>query len=207
MHRKVDLFLLPNSNLKRKIGEGLLRLFALVCLISFILTLFQKSGAAQTSVTNWERRARLKPDLRVMIRVTGSKPISLEDLASMARFTMIPADRDPGMVFGLRQAIFSVKLRHWNPKNLPAHLQATILDRFIMTGVYRVSFKVEQAGYEGPLRLEVTTPRDGFGKKLLSSESMVRPRGSQWFYVDGAGNRWFGGQKKGGIRWCEDHGQ
>lgn len=143
------------------------------------------------SVINWERIARLKPDLRAMIRVTSPNPISLEDLASLAQFGMIPADRDPGMVLGLRQAIFSVKLKHWNLKNLPNHLQATLLNRFVMTGVYRVSFKVEQEGYEGPLSLEITMPRDGFGKQLLSSENMVRPRAPQRIYVDVAGNRWF----------------
>lgn len=126
-----------------------------------------------------------------MIRVTSPSPISLEDLASLAQVGMIPADRDPGLVLGLRQAIFSVKLKQWNPKNLPNHLQATLLDRFIMTGVYRVSFKVTQEEYEGPLSLEITMPRDGFGKQLLSSEKMVRPRAPQRIYVDVAGNRWF----------------
>ena len=156
-----------------------------------ILLNFKPDAEAKPVNVNWERISRLKPDLKIMIQVTSPNPISLEDLASMARLGMNPADRDPGLILGLKQAIFSVKLRHWNPQKLPAHLRAKLLDRFFMSGIYRVGFRVEQTGYEGPLTLEITAPRDGFGQQLIYSESMVRPRASQRLFIDSTGNRWF----------------
>jgi hypothetical protein len=59
-----------------------------------------------------------------------------------------------------------------------------------MSGVYRVNFKVRQSGYRGPLRLEVTAPREGFGRKLLESDYVVRPEGKAELKTDNSGNRW-----------------
>ncbi len=141
----------------------------------FQLSLF--SGVeAKVPIPNWQKISRLKPGLRVMVQVTSPNPITLADLASLAQLGMNPADRDPGLVVGLRQAIFSVNLRHWKPKNIPSHLQAKLLAQFILSGIYRVSFKVEEKGYEGPLTMEITTPRDGFGQQLLYSEILSVPR-------------------------------
>jgi hypothetical protein len=133
----------------------------------------------------------MKPDLKGLVLVRGERPISLENLALLAELGMIPADRDPGLVLGLRQAVFSSRLKNWMTKRLPADLQGRLLERFTMTGVYRVGFKVEKEGYQGPLSLEITIPRDGFGKRLIYSENLVRPRASTMMRFDRMGNRWF----------------
>jgi hypothetical protein len=70
-------------------------------------------------------------------------------------------------------------------------MKGKLLDRFIMSGIYRVGFRVEKEGYLGPLMLEVTTPRESFGKRLLSSENLIRPQAPSKTYTDLAGNRWF----------------
>jgi hypothetical protein len=69
-------------------------------------------------------------------------------------------------------------------------MKAKILKRFNMSGVYRVAFKVRKPGYAGPLSLEITAPRDGFGRRLMSSDHVVRPRAQTTLRVDSAGNRW-----------------
>jgi hypothetical protein len=133
----------------------------------------------------------MKPDLKVLVFVKGERPISLDDLAQLADFGMVPPDRDPGLVLGLRQAVFSVRLKSWGTRRMPSHLRGTLLDRFMMNGIYRVGFRVEQKGYQGPLRLEITTPRDGFGKRLIHSENLVRPYAPTLMRIDPSGNRWF----------------
>jgi hypothetical protein len=133
----------------------------------------------------------MKPDLKVLVLVRGERPISLENLALLAELGMIPADRDPGLVLGLRQAVFSARLKNWITKSMPVDLQGRLLERFSMTGVYRLGFKVEKEGYQGPLSLEITIPRDGFGKRLIYSENLVRPHAPTMMRFDRTGNRWF----------------
>jgi hypothetical protein len=125
-----------------------------------------------------------------LVLVKGERPISLDDLALLAEFGMVPADRDPGLVLGLRQAVFSAKLKNWMTRMMPGHLHGTLLDRFIMNGIYRVGFRVEKEGYQGPLSLEITGPREGFGKQLIHSEILVRPPISHSLSIDPVGNRW-----------------
>ena len=56
--------------------------------------------------------------------------------------------------------------------------------------MYRVGFRVEQEEYQGPLTLEITGPRDGFGKQLIHSETLVRPHTPYKLHIDTMGNRW-----------------
>lgn len=159
--------------------------------LGLVILFLATQATPQPPTVNWGKISRLKPDLRVLIRMTGPNPISLEDLASLDRLGMKPADRDPGMVLGRRNAIFSVLLKNWRPEHLPGHLRGELLERFLMSGIYRVSFKVEEKEFEGPLTLEITAPREGFGQHLLYSESLVRPRAAGGLAEDSAGNRWF----------------
>jgi hypothetical protein len=133
----------------------------------------------------------MKPDLKVLVLVRGDRSISLDDLGLLADLGMVPADRDPGLVLGLRKAVFSAKLKNWLTRMMPGHLHGELLDRFTMTGIYRLGFRVEKEGYQGPLSLEVTTPRDGFGKRLIYSENLVRPHAPTTMRIDHMGNRWF----------------
>jgi hypothetical protein len=133
----------------------------------------------------------LKPELKVLVLISSDSAISLSDLAGLADRGLVPADRDPGLAVGLKKGVFSTRLKFWlNRPPLPPHLSGAILERFTMTGIYRTTFKVVKRGYEGPLTLEVTAPRDGFGRKLMSCESTVRPVTETESYVDAGGNRW-----------------
>jgi hypothetical protein len=160
-------------------------------LIFLFLIIPQRPVTSQTKAINWDRVAQMKPDLKVLVLIRGERPISLDHLALLADFGMIPADRDPGLVLGLRQAVFSARLKNWMARNMPADLHGRLLERFTMTGVYRVGFRVEKAGYHGPLSLEMTIPRDGFGKRLIYSENLVRPHAPTMMRFDRMGNRWF----------------
>jgi hypothetical protein len=160
-------------------------------LVFLFLIISQRPVASQPKAINWDRMAQMRPDLKVLVLVRGERPISLDDLALLADFGMIPADRDPGLVLGLRQAVFSARLKNWMTKSMPADLHGRLLERFTMTGVYRLGFKVEKEGYQGPLSFEMTTPRDGFGKRLLYSENLVRPYAPTTMRFDSVGNRWF----------------
>jgi len=82
-------------------------------LIFLFLILSQSPVASQTKVINWDRVVQRKPDLKVLVLVKGDRPISLDDLALLADFGMVPADRDPGLVLGLRQAVFSARLKNY----------------------------------------------------------------------------------------------
>jgi len=161
-----------------------------ILLIGLFLIASQKPVVSQTTAINWDRVAQMRPDLKILVLVKGERPISLEDLALLADSGMVPADRDPGLVLGLRQAFFSVKVKRWMTKTLPAHIHVKLLDRFMMNGIYRVGFQVEQEEYQGPLSLEITGPRDGFGKHLIHSEILVRPHAPRKLHIDPTGNRW-----------------
>jgi hypothetical protein len=175
-------------NANRNLSAHFLR--ALVALL--ILIAFQTEVASQEKTLDWSRIVKLKPELKVLVLVEGEHAISLEALSALGELGMVPADRDPALLVGLRRAIFSTRLKRWmNRSTLPDHMRGKLLDRFIMSGIYRIGFRIEKEGYLGPLSLEVTTPRDGFGKRLLFSENLIRPQAPTKTYNDLAGNRWF----------------
>ena len=190
-HERNNLFLRRDNKMAetKRFGPNWPLLFQAL-LISLLLIVSQGPVASQTTAINWDRVAQMRPDLKVLVLVKGDRPISLDDLALLADFGMIPADRDPGLVLGLRRAFFSVRLKNWIGQTLPAHIHVKLLDRFIMNGMYRVGFRVEQEEYQGPLTLEITGPRDGFGKQLVHSETLVRPHAPHRLHIDNMGNRW-----------------
>lgn len=167
------------------------RIFSIL-FTGLFLMFSQTEADTQTGPVHWDRISKMKPALKVMVLITAERPISLQDLSLLASRGMVPPDRDPAMVLGLRQAIFAVKLKNWMSKPLPPHLQGKVLDHFFMTGLFRVGFRVEKEGYLGPLSLEIAGPRDGFGKQLIVSDFSVRPQGRKRFRVDDGGNRWAG---------------
>jgi hypothetical protein len=173
------------------------RLAALLILAVVIPTMCFASLVTPTQPTaapppiDWKRIASLKPDLKVLILVKSDRPLCLEDLAMLAAKGLVPADRDPGLLLGFQSAVFAARLDKWiKARPLPAPLSGTVLERFAMAGIYRVGFKVEAPGYTGPLELQITAPREGFGRKLVYSEHVVRPSCSQTMTIDPAGNRW-----------------
>lgn len=139
---------------------------------------------------DWEDIATRVPGAKILVLVEAENSLSLEDLALLAENKLVPADREPGLVVGLRAAVFATTAGRWIATRLPQHLSGRPLLHFLMTGIYRVSFRIEAREYEGPLTFQVTAPRSDIGKKLLSSEVVVRPRVSVSSKEDEAGNRW-----------------
>ncbi len=158
--------------------------------VMVLLILWPCATQARTSL-QWSDVARLNPKLKILLEIKSKTPFTISDLAKLADKKLIPADRDPGLVVGLNSAVFTTRLAQWmETPPLPDKFSARLLTRFIMSGVYRVNFKVRQENYQGPLKFEVTAPRDSFGRKLLESDYVVRPEGKSTLKVDGSGNRW-----------------
>lgn len=177
-------------------GAGLPRRQALIRSLLTVLTiLLWATGApaeTSTSIVDWSEVARLAPELKILVMLEADRSITLYDLAELADRGLIPADRDPGLVVGKRKAVFTTRIgKYMRPYSLPVGIRTRILERFVMSGIYRTSFKVAEKDYWGPLSFEITAPRDGFGRKLLHSESVVRPKVRSEMRVDSAGNRWF----------------
>lgn len=179
-----------------KIGSMKHSALYLLPLIAALLMCPATAEATEQSIPgvrriDWETIASRKPDLKVLILIKSDRPLRLDDLAALADRGLVPADRDPGLVLGSQSAVFASRLDKWmKARPLPAHLSGKALERFAMTGIYRVGFKVEAEGYSGPLEVEITAPRDGFGRKLIYSEHIVRPSCEKTMTTDSAGNRW-----------------
>ncbi len=177
----------------RRRSKGRFSFPALVVLaFSFFAAALAGAQPSQsTKEPDWLLVARNKPKLKVLIQIQSPRPFTLADLGMLADRGLTPADRDAGLVWGLNRAVFKTSLGRWMAaKPLPNPFQARILSSFILSGIYRVSFKVEASDYRGPLSLEITAPREGFGRKLLAAENVVRPRTTKEVRTDEAGNRW-----------------
>jgi hypothetical protein len=159
--------------------------------VCFSVPVAAAPASSAASQIDWEKIASRRPGLKVLVLVKSDRPLTFEDVAILAGKGFVPADRDPESVLGLQRAVFAGRLGKWIwAEPLPSHLSGSILERFALAGVYRVGFTVEAQEYTGPLDLQITAPREGFGKKLVYSDQVVRPACSQTMTVDSAGNRW-----------------
>ncbi len=175
-------------------GSGLLGLY-LSILILLLVSQVEMSwgGTGDKSVEglpDWSTVAKIAPSLKTLVLVETSNGLNLQDLAALAAMSLVPADRDPGLVIGLKKAVFATTAQKWINSSFPSHISARLLPNFIMTGIYRVSFRVEAKDYDGPLKLEVTAPREDVGKRLVSSDIVIRPVNDFSIHGDSAGNRW-----------------
>jgi hypothetical protein len=165
--------------------------FLIALAVCFSIPVATAPAARAAPQIDWETLSGRRPSLKVLVLVQSPCPLSLEDLALLAAKGFVLAERDPGVVVGLRRAVFAGRLGNWLKSGpLPSPLSGRVLARFTMTGIYRVGFKVEGQAYTGPLELQITAPREGFGKKLVYAHQVVRPACSQIMTVDAAGNRW-----------------
>ncbi len=180
---------MPLNLMKKPLTYRLLLIAALVVCFSAPGAAAPASSAA--SQIDWEKIASRRPGLKVLVLVKSDRPLTFEDLAILAEKGFVPADRNPESVLGLERVVCAGCLGKWiwaGP--LPSHLSGSILEHFALAGVYRVGFEVEAQEYMGPLELQITAPREGFGKKLVYSDQVVKPACSQNMTVDAAGNRW-----------------
>jgi hypothetical protein len=178
----------------RRGPKGRLFFPALVLLLFSFFTAALASAQPSRSAKepDWSLVAGIKPKLKVFVQIQSPRPFTLKDLGMLADRGLTPAGHDAALVWGLNRAIFEASLGRWmTAKPLPNPFQAKILSSFILSGIYRVSFKVEALDYRGPLSLEITAPREGFGRKLLTAENVVQPPTAQELRIDEAGNRWF----------------
>jgi hypothetical protein len=182
---------MKKATYKLNVNRYVRSLFLLSLITLLLLIGFDTEASSQEKTPDWARVAELKPGLKILVLVESERGLSIKDLATLGDLGLVPGDRDPALLLGLRRAIFSTRLKNWmNKLALPDHMKGKLLDRFIISGIYRIGFRVEKEGYLGPLVLEVTTPRDSFGKRLLYLENIIRPQASSETHIDPAGNRW-----------------
>lgn len=173
-------------------SSRLIKSLLLVCCLGWLLFPGHAlAGPEVNDVIDWPRVVKIKPKLKVLVLLRGERPIALKDLALLADQGLIPADRDAGLAIGLKRLVCATTLQHWmdNPV-LPSGFTGKLLDRFSMTGVYRLGFTVAAEAYTGPLNLRVTMPRESFGRQLIYSEHVERPRCETSVQEDSAGNMW-----------------
>ena len=175
--------------MKRALRYYILLFVALAICFSTPVAAAVPSGKA--APLDWQTIANRRPRLKVLVLVKNDYPFNYEDLAIMKELGFVPADRSPSHVLGLQRAVFAGHLRNWmEARPLPWPMSGSLLEHFSLTGTYRVGFKVEEKEYTGPLELQITAPRDGYGKKLVYSHHEVKPACNQSMTVDSAGNRW-----------------
>jgi Transglutaminase-like superfamily len=163
----------------------------LVYLLWFLFCACGLGQSAENHELDWPRIVKLKPELKVLALLESERPLNLKDLSLLADQGLVPADRDPGLALGLKRLVFSTTLQRWMAHpHLPSHFTGRLLLRFSITGIYRVGFSVAADGYRGPLTLRITAPREGFGRHLIYSDHVVRPRCETSLREDEAGNLW-----------------
>jgi hypothetical protein len=95
-----------------------LRSLFLLALMALLVG-FQTEAASQERALDWSRIANLKPELKVPVLVESERGLLLEDLAALGEIGMVPGDRDPALLLGLRRTIFSTRLKNWMNEPAP----------------------------------------------------------------------------------------
>lgn len=171
-----------------------LNLWLWIVLVLFVFQHKEALGASEQEsgkeTFDWSVVAERHPGFKVLVLVEAQSELTLNDLAVLADNGLIPADRDPGLVVGLKRAVFSTTSKKWILASLPKRLSLKVIQNFVMSGIYRVGFRVEAKDYDGPLKVEVTAPRGDVGKNLVSCNTLVRPRQPFVESSDEAGNQW-----------------
>lgn len=186
--------MLSSSVTKRRVRAIVSRCLPVLTVLAVLVlpAMWTGPATADEASPNWALVAKRKPDFKILVLIESDRPLDLPDLALLAGQGLKPADRDPGLVVGTNRAVFSGPIQQWfNSGPLPDHLSGRLLTKFVMTGIYRVNFKVEEIGYVGPLTIDVTAPRDGFGRDLAYADQLARPKAHTSLRKDSAGNRWF----------------
>ena len=121
-----------------------LRSLFLLSVIALLLPIgFQTEASSREKALNGSRVANLKLELKIPVFVESVRALSLEGLATLGELGLAPGDHNPALLLGLRRAIFPARLKNWmNRLTLPNHMKGKLLDRFIMSGIYRIGFRV-----------------------------------------------------------------
>ena len=140
---------------------------------------------------DFQRLAARLPSFKTLVRLTFQPSLDLDRLVRLHQLGVLPLQGDLSRVLGRREGVFFTRAA-----NLPALMNSGLartahpLRQFVMSGLYRIHFKLRQPDYQGPLAFKVSTPRDDFGKRIIQQEDSVFPRLPARISRDGAGNRW-----------------
>ena len=182
-------------------NRALIKAIFLACLILLVLTPyfyrvscsehhFQPNAESPPAV-DFGKVAAQFPHLKTMVRIKFNRPLSLQLLAKLRKFGVLSHHGGPVEVLGEKQGVFflrAVMLPSLMSSTLP--IQVVPLDQFHMSGLYRIHFKVVDGQFTGRITFRISTPRDGFGKKLIYLEEHLSPEVNLEYEQDDAGNRW-----------------
>jgi hypothetical protein len=126
-----------------------------------------------------------------MVRIQFGQPLSLEILAKLGKLGVFSHHGGPLQVLGRNEGVFFLGAANL-PKLLrsPLAVKVNPLTNFRLAGLYRIHFKVVEQGFQGKVSFRISSPREGFGKKLIYLEEQVLPALNLTRQIDSAGNRW-----------------
>ena len=131
------------------------------------------------------------PQFKTVVALEFKHPLKLKDLIDLLNNGVWPSDSKLISALGKTQGIFYTRVHNFeNLPKLSFVSDYVPLVSFRMRGIYRIHLKVIEEGFAGPLSFSVSTPRNGFGKTLVSIEDHVSPRAPFAIRHDHAGNRW-----------------
>jgi hypothetical protein len=153
---------------------------------------FSKAHSAQNQgKIDFRKIAKKFPNFRTIVKLKFDRPLSVAELLTLTDSGNQVIGDNILSILGKSEAILVTKASRLSWLNDQSFIKAVIpLERFNLSGLYRIHFKLVGQEFDGPISFSVASPRNGFGKKLLDIESYVWPRLPYKISTDNAGNRW-----------------
>ena len=177
-------------------------LLAIPAITSLVLTPINSLKAAVPTEKQNERKedksyfhhvARKFPSFKTIVQVEFKEPVVDHQLSSLKSSRLCPVNQDWNHLLGKSKGIFVIRARRLNQLEKNELIETVDpLREFLLYGSYRIDFRIDEetAGFREPLKLSVTGPRNGFGKRLVKTEVQIRPSVPFRSLIDSAGNRW-----------------
>ena len=137
--------------------------------------------------------ARKFPSFKTIVQVEFKESVVDHLLSSLKSSGLRPVNQNWNHLLGRSKGIFVVRARRLNQLEKSEQIETVDpLSEFLLYGSYHIDFRIneETSEFRGPLKLLVTGPRNGFGKRLVKTEVQIRPSLPYRIRRDSAGNRW-----------------
>jgi hypothetical protein len=149
------------------------------------------SIADRQSGVDFAEVARRFPRLKTIVLVSFTHDLTIDDTLRLQKLGALPQGGGSRELVGRRWAVLHTRAGNLaRLQRLPMTLRVVPLRNFKIKGIYRVTFKLVEEHHQGDLTFTVSTPRSGFGKKLMDLEIQATPQGPHAISQDAAGNRW-----------------
>ncbi|NQT57069.1 MAG: transglutaminase domain-containing protein [Desulfobacteraceae bacterium] len=178
-----------------------LRIF--LAFLNILLIWVHASAWAEVNRTSWNKPhkthaainfsevARQYPRFKTLIYLGFGEDLDLARLLKLRRIGVHPLNGDLLEPLGHRAAIFFTRADSLEDLRRSGIVRSVHpLARFRMAGIYRIHLKIVESDFFGSIKFRVSTPRNGFGKKLVHIEHHISPSIPFAIKRDLAGNHW-----------------